>query len=194
MMQFVLASHNKKKLAELSTILSDAGVEVVSLPEGAPEPEENGATFAENARIKARAAFELTGLPAIADDSGLAVDALDGAPGVYSARYCPGTDKDRNAFLLQNMERVPDGERTAHFVCAICCILPDGQMIEVEGTCEGTILREPHGDAGFGYDPLFYVGQFGCTFGELPAEVKNTVSHRARALQKLREALGARSK
>ena len=193
MMQFVLASHNKKKLAELSTILSDAGIEVVSLPEGAPEPEENGATFADNARIKAQAAFELTGLPAIADDSGLAVDALNGAPGVYSARYCPGTDKDRNAFLLQNMERVPDGERTAHFVCAICCILPDGQMIEVEGTCEGTILRETHGDAGFGYDPLFYVEQFGCTFGELPAEVKNTVSHRACALQKLREALGALS-
>lgn len=188
-MRFVLASHNKKKLAELADILSGLGIEIMALPEGAPEPEENGATFAENARIKARAAFEYTGLPAIADDSGLAVDALGGAPGVYSARYCEGTDKDRNAFLLKNMENVPDGERSARFVCALCCVLDEDREIAVEGACEGTILREERGEGGFGYDPLFFVEQFGCTFGEVPAEAKHTISHRGRALRKLEEKL-----
>lgn len=188
-MQFVLASHNKKKLAELSEILSGLGIEITALPEGAPEPEENGATFAENARIKARAAFAYTGLPAIADDSGLAVDALGGAPGVFSARYCAGTDKDRNAFLLKNMENVPDGERSARFVCALCCVLDEEREIAVEGACEGTILREERGEGGFGYDPLFFVEQFGCTFGEVPGEAKHTISHRGRALRKLEEQL-----
>ena len=111
-MQFVLASHNKKKLAELSSIVSSLGIEIIPLPEGAPEPEENGKTFEENAIIKAKSAAEFTGLPALADDSGLCVDALDGAPGIYSARYCEGTDEDRNAFLLKNMqdkETVPAG-------------------------------------------------------------------------------------
>ena len=103
-MQFVLASHNKKKLAELSAIVSSLGIEIIPLPEGAPEPEENGKTFEENAIIKAKSAAEFTGLPALADDSGLCVDALDGAPGIYSARYCEGTDEDRNAFLLKNMQ------------------------------------------------------------------------------------------
>ena len=104
-MQFVLASHNKKKLAELSAIVSSLGIEIIPLPEGAPEPEENGKTFEENALIKAKSAAEFTGLPALADDSGLCVDALDGAPGIYSARYCGGTDEDRNAFLLKNMQK-----------------------------------------------------------------------------------------
>ena len=104
-MQFVLASHNKKKLAELSAIVSSLGIEIIPLPEGAPEPEENGKTFEENALIKAKSAAEFTGLPALADDSGLCVDALDGAPGIYSARYCEGTDEDRNAFLLKNMQK-----------------------------------------------------------------------------------------
>ena len=190
-MQFVLASHNKKKLVEMSDILSGLDIEIVPLPENAPEPEEDGATFAENARIKARAAFEFTGLPAIADDSGLAVDALGGAPGVYSARYCEGTDKDRNAFLLKNMEHVPDAERTGRFLCAICCVLDENREITVEGACEGIILREERGAGGFGYDPLFYVEQFGCTFGEVPAEEKHTISHRGRALRKLEEQLRA---
>ena len=188
-MQFVLASHNKKKLAEMSEILSGLGIEITALPEGAPEPEENGETFAENARIKARAAFEYTGLPAIADDSGLAVDALGGAPGVYSARYCEGTDKDRNAFLLKNMENVPDGERSARFVCALSCVLSEDREIAVEGACEGIVLREERGEGGFGYDPLFFVEQFGCTFGEVPSEEKHTISHRGRALRKLEEQL-----
>lgn len=188
-MQFVIASHNKKKITEMSDILSGLGIEIVALPEGAPEPEENGTTFAENACIKARAAFEFTGLPAIADDSGLAVDALGGAPGVFSARYCEGTDKDRNAFLLKNMENVPDGERTGRFVCAICCVLDKDREIVVEGACDGIILREERGEGGFGYDPLFFVEQFGCTFGEVPAESKHTISHRGRALRKLEQKL-----
>ncbi|MBS5145621.1 MAG: RdgB/HAM1 family non-canonical purine NTP pyrophosphatase [Butyricicoccus pullicaecorum] len=184
-MQFVLASHNKKKLEELSTILGGLGIEVIPLPEDAPEPEENGKTFEENARIKALAAHQHTGLPAIADDSGLAVDALSGAPGVYSARYCSGSDADRNLFLLKNMEHVDECERQARFVCTICCILPDGQEIVVRGECEGEILTEQHGTGGFGYDPLFYVREYDCTFAELPAEVKNRISHRAHALEKL---------
>lgn len=184
-MQFVLASHNQKKLKELSTILNGLGIEVIPLPEDAPEPEENGKTFEENARIKALAAHQYTGLPAIADDSGLAVDALSGAPGVYSARYCLGSDADRNLFLLKNMEHVDECERQARFVCAICCILADGQEIVVRGECEGEILTEQHGTGGFGYDPLFYVREYDCTFAELPAEVKNRISHRAHALEKL---------
>lgn len=188
-MRFVLASHNKKKLSELSVILSDLGIEVVPLPNDAPEPAEDGKTFEENARIKAKSAYEFTGLPAIADDSGLEVDALGGAPGVYSARYCPGSDQDRNQFLLKNMENVDECERQARFVCAICCILPDGQEINVRGECEGEILTELHGEGGFGYDPLFYVREYDCTFGELPQETKNRISHRGRALQKLAAAL-----
>ena len=119
-MQFVLASHNKKKLAELSAIVSSLGIEIIPLPEGAPEPEENGKTFEENALIKAKSAAEFTGLPALADDSGLCVDALDGAPGIYSARYCEGTDEDRNAFLLKNMQDKEN--RACRFVCAIACV------------------------------------------------------------------------
>ncbi len=184
-MQFVLASHNQKKLEELSAILGTLGIEVIPLPKDAPEPEENGQTFEENARIKALAAREFTGMPAIADDSGLAVDALSGEPGVRSARYCAGTDDDRNAFLLQNMECVDECERQARFVCAICCVLEDGQEIAVRGECEGEILTELHGTGGFGYDPLFYVREYDCTFGELPAAVKNRISHRAQALEKL---------
>ena len=126
-MKFVLASHNKGKLKEMAAILGELGIEVASLPEGAPEPEENGATFEENARIKAKAAADFTGLPAIADDSGLCVDALGGAPGIRSARYCEGTDADRNAFLLKNMEGKED--RACRFVCAIACVLADGETV-----------------------------------------------------------------
>lgn len=193
-MRFVLASHNKKKLDELSAILGGLGIEVVALPDDAPEPAEDGTTFEENARIKALAAHAHTGLPAIADDSGLEVDALGGAPGVYSARYCPGTDNDRNLFLLKNMEHIDECERQARFVCAICCVLPDGQEINVRGECEGEILTELHGTGGFGYDPLFYVREYDCTFGELSQRTKNQISHRGRALQKLANALSKRLK
>ena len=160
-MKFVLASHNKGKLKEMAAILGELGIEVASLPEGAPEPEENGATFEENARIKAKAAADFTGLPAIADDSGLCVDALGGAPGIRSARYCEGTD----------------------------AVLADGETVTVRGECEGELLHENHGVGGFGYDPLFYVPEYECTFGELAPEVKNRISHRARALGRLRDVL-----
>ena len=186
-MKFVLASHNKGKLKEMAAILGELGIEVASLPEGASEPEENGATFEENARIKAKAAADFTGLPAIADDSGLCVDALGGAPGIRSARYCEGTDADRNAFLLKNMEGKED--RACRFVCAIACVLADGETVTVRGECEGELLHENHGAGGFGYDPLFYVSEYECTFGELAPEVKNRISHRARALGRLRDVL-----
>ena len=186
-MRFVLASHNQKKLRELGDILGALGIEVVPLPEGASEPEENGQTFEENACIKARAAAALTGLPAVADDSGLCVDALDGAPGIYSARYCEGTDADRNAFLLTNM--ADQENRTCRFVCGIACVQPDGAEFTVRGECEGQLLQECQGTGGFGYDPLFYVPAYGCTFGELPQEVKNQISHRAQALKRLAERL-----
>lgn len=189
-MKFVIASHNQKKIAEMDAILGALGIEFTAQPDDAPEPEETGTVFEENALIKARAACAFTGLPAVADDSGLCVDALDGAPGVYSARYCAGDDKDRNAFLLKNMEAVPDGKRQARFVSAIACVFPNGDELVVRGECEGEILRAAHGAGGFGYDPLFFVKEFDCTFGELPQEIKNQVSHRARALQKMKETLG----
>lgn len=186
-MKFVLASHNQKKLLELRQILGGLGIEIIPLPENAPEPVEDGATFEENACIKARAAAKFTGLPALADDSGLCVDALDGAPGVYSARYCEGTDADRNALLLKNMEG--KDERACRFVCAIACAWPDGREFTVRGACEGEVLRACRGAGGFGYDPLFFVPAYGCTFGELPQDVKNRISHRAQALARLAERL-----
>ena len=189
-MQFVLASRNRKKIDELAAILGGLGIEVVPLPESAPEPEENGATFEENACIKAKSAAKHTGLPAIADDSGLCVDALGGAPGIYSARYCAGTDADRNALLLQNMAN--KDARACRFVCAVACVMSGGERFTVRGECEGELLRESRGEGGFGYDPLFFVPEYGCTFGELPQEVKNKISHRARALRALGEALESR--
>ena len=188
-MKFVLATHNPNKIREMGAILSQFSVEVVSPRDLGitVDVEETGTTFEENALIKAKSAAEFTGLPALADDSGLCVDALDGAPGIYSARYCEGTDEDRNAFLLKNMQDKEN--RACRFVCAIACVLADGETLTVRGECEGTLLRENHGAGGFGYDPLFYVEKYGCTFGELSAEVKNTISHRANALNKLKEAL-----
>ncbi len=186
-MKFVLASHNQKKLKELQQIIGELGMEIIPLPENAPEPEENGATFAENALIKAKSAAAFTGLPALADDSGLCVDALDGAPGIYSARYCEGSDADRNALLLRNMTGKTN--RSARFVCCIACVWPDGTSLTVDGACEGEIAESLSGAGGFGYDPLFYVPAYGCTFGELDGDVKNSISHRAKALQKLKESL-----
>lgn len=186
-MRFVLASHNKKKMTELAAILDELGIEIVPLPADAPEPVEDGASFEENALIKARAAASLTGLPAISDDSGLCVDALGGAPGIYSARYCAGDDHDRNTFLLQNM--AGRDNRSCRFVCAIACVLPNGDTLAVRGECEGELMCECHGEGGFGYDPLFYVPAYGCTFGELAPEIKNRISHRTRALQTFKQAL-----
>lgn len=190
-MKFVLASKNKKKIDEMKEILRGLPIELLSQPDSIGEIDETGETFEENAIIKAQTVMEATGLPAIADDSGLAVDALGGAPGVYSARYAGEgkTDHDRNELLLHNMSVVPEDRRQAKFVCCIACAFPDRQPIVVKGECHGRILFEEHGEGGFGYDPLFYVPECGCTFGELPSEEKNRLSHRAKALQQLKEIL-----
>ncbi len=188
-MRAVLASHNKKKMKEMREILAQLGVEVISQAEAGVdiEPEETGNTFEENARIKARAIMEATGLPAIADDSGLVVDALDGAPGVYSARYGgEGLDDDgRWKLLLKNMEGKED--RACRFVCVICCALPDGSEVMSRGTVEGQVALGPEGDGGFGYDPIFYLPDRGCTMACLPAEEKNAISHRGNALRAFQE-------
>ena len=188
-MRAVLASHNKKKMKEMREILAQLGVEVISQAEAGVdiEPEETGTTFEENARIKARAIMEATGLPAIADDSGLVVDALDGAPGVYSARYGGEglDDDDRWKLLLKNMEGKED--RACRFVCVICCALPDGAEVMSRGTVEGQVAFGPEGDGGCGYDPVFYLPERGCTMACLPAEEKNAISHRGNALRAFRE-------
>lgn len=197
-MKFIIATNNKKKLRELSVILGMLGVEAVSLAEAGVESdvEETGTTFEENSRLKAVAAMEKSGLPAIADDSGLEVDALGGEPGIYSARYggdlC-ADDKERYEYLLKNMENVPDGKRGARFVSVITCIFPDGREVVARGEIEGEILRAPVGEGGFGYDPIFFVPEENMTTAEMSAERKNEISHRARSLQimskKLKEIL-----
>ena len=187
-MDFVLASKNAHKLEEMSAILSQHGVRLRLQSELALDidVEENGTSFEENAMPKARAVMRASGLPAIADDSGLEVDFLDGAPGIYSARYggdrC-NNDAQRYEFLLENLRGVPEAERTARFVCVIAAVWPDGRNICVRGTCEGLILEQPCGEGGFGYDPGFYVPGEGCTFSEMPAARKNVISHRANALR-----------
>ena len=183
-MRFVLASHNKGKLAEMQKILGELGVEVVLQSDlGLDlEPEENGATFTENARIKAKAVMEASGLPAIADDSGLCVDALNGAPGVYSARY-GGLDSDpeRCRLLLSNMRGATN--RAAHFHTSIVCAFPNGDVLTAEGDCHGAIAFAPMGDGGFGYDPVFLVPSLRKTFAQLTPEEKNAISHRGNALR-----------
>ena len=185
-MKLVLASKNRHKLAEMQTILGSLGLEVILESEAGVdvEVEETGTTFEENALLKAKAVMEASHMAAIADDSGLVVDALDGAPGVYSTRYGhKNSDAERTALLLENMKDVPEKERTARFVSAIACALPDGRVVTARGTCEGTILFETRGDNGFGYDPVFYVPQLGKTFAEADGAEKNAISHRGNALQ-----------
>ena len=193
-MKFILASQNRHKLVEMQNILSAHGVEVVLQGDLGlhVEVEETGSSFAENAMLKAKAVMEASGLPAIADDSGVCVDALNGAPGIYSARYgAPAckTDADRNEKLLAALQGVPDEARTARFVCALCCALPDGRRIEAAGTCPGVITRALRGEAGFGYDPLFYIPSQGKTFAQLDAATKNALSHRGRAIQEFMKQL-----
>lgn len=185
-MKVVLASQNPHKLAEMQKILGTLGMEVLLERDvGANvEVEETGTTFAENSLLKAQAVFDATHLATVADDSGLMVDALGGAPGVYSARYGGRhTDAERIALLLENMKDVPDEQRTAQFVCAVTCLMPDGRKIAVQGVCPGVILRAPRGEGGFGYDPVFYLPELGKTFAELAGEEKNRISHRGRALR-----------
>ena len=193
-MKVVLASQNKHKLAEIQAILSRFNFELVLQSELGVriDVEESGASFEENSLLKARAVVEATGLPAIADDSGLCVDVLGGAPGIYSARYgAPDcvTDLDRLNLLLKTMRGVRSEERTAHFVCVITLLYPDGRKLVARGSCEGLIALEPGGEDGFGYDPVFYVPAMGCTFAQMGAERKNAISHRANALLRLERML-----
>lgn len=183
-MKLVLASKNKKKLVELDTILSQLGVQVCSEADAGVdvEVEETGTTFEENSLLKAKAVMEASGLPAVADDSGLCVDALNGAPGVYSARYGGEglDDTGRYRLLLENMRgQMP---RTAKFVSVITCCFPNGDVISARGECSGTIAFAPMGEDGFGYDPVFFVPSLKKTFAQMTAEEKNAISHRGKAL------------
>mgnify|MGYP002570653614 CR=1 FL=1 len=189
-MKVVLASKNPHKLVEISAILQPLQVELVLESElGVDiEVEETGQTFEENSFLKAHAVMQATGLPALADDSGIAVDALNGAPGVYSARYGDDPALDdwgRLLLLLKNTEHVPDGQRQAQFVSVITLVYPDGRVIQARGEAHGELLREAHGQGGFGYDPIFYYPPYQTTLANVSEEKKNAVSHRGRALAQL---------
>ena len=196
-MKVVLASKNRHKLVEIAAILEKLDIELVLQSELGIDidVEETGTTFEENSLLKARAVMEATGLPALADDSGIAVDALNGAPGVYSARYGFDDSLDdhgRMMLLLKNTEQVPDDQRQAQFVCVITMVTPDGKVIQARGEIHGELLRAPVGKNGFGYDPIFYYPPFGKSTAEMDPEEKNAVSHRGNALrvfyEKLKEA------
>lgn len=193
-MKIVVATKNAHKVKELSEMLALDGLSLVTLSDMGftGEIEENGSTFAENALIKARTAARLYGLPALADDSGLCVDALGGEPGIYSARYAStdgenASDAANVEKLLEKLKSIPSGERTARFVCAIALVTPDGSEKVVTGACEGVITSEVRGKGGFGYDPVFYYVPYCKTFGEATEEEKNKVSHRANAVRQIRE-------
>lgn len=194
-MDFILATNNMKKLSEMQRILSPLGINVVTakmLGAEIPEVEENGETFEENARTKAYSACRAMNMPAIADDSGICVDYLGGAPGVYSARFSGGhgNDEANNDLLLEKLNGVPEEKRTAYYVCAICCVFPNGEEITVRGECHGRIGFERDGNGGFGYDPLFIIN--GRSFGRYTAEEKDKISHRGKALRLLAKELEKR--
>lgn len=198
MKSFIIASNNAHKVIELDRILNPLGLTSLTAKQAGinlSEVEETGTTFAENARLKARAAYELCKMPAVADDSGLMVDALNGAPGVYSARYAGegASDADKINKLLSELKGVPEEKRTATFVSSICCILEDGTEIQVSGKCEGKIALEPKGEGGFGYDPVFIVAG-GKSYAELTDEEKDKISHRGNALRALKAELEKRLK
>lgn len=194
--QILFATGNEGKMREIRSILADTGAKILSMKEAgiSIDIEENGTTFEENALIKARAvSAALTGADSVvlADDSGLVIDALDGEPGIYSARYM-GEDTsydEKNTNLIERLEGVPDEKRTARFVCAIAAVMPDGREFTVQAAIEGRIGYEQKGEGGFGYDPIFYVPEFGKTTAEMTAEEKNRVSHRGKALEQMKEVL-----
>jgi len=194
----VIASGNVKKRAEIEQLLSGTPARILTLKDfpDCPEVEETGSTFAENARLKAVVVSIFTGRLTLADDSGLEVDALDGAPGIHSARFAStepkanASDEDNMRLLLKKLQDVPDEKRSARFVCAVALAKPAGGgqaeiLAETLGTVEGRIIHEPRGDSGFGYDPVFFVEQFGGTFAEVGPEKKHRISHRARALEQM---------
>ncbi len=199
MNKIVLASNNAKKVKELQSLLAPLGITIVTQGElGVPEAEEPHCTFVENALAKARHAAQLTGLPALADDSGLCVEALGGAPGVYSARYAgePKSDARNNEKLLTELASFPEpAQRRAHFVCVLVLVrsADDPQPLIAEGECPGEILTAPRGEGGFGYDPLFWLPEFGQAMAELSAEQKNKISHRGQAIARLVERLAPRA-
>lgn len=189
-MRIIFATNNQDKMKEIHAIMADFPIEILSLKEAGihADVEENGKTFEENAVIKAEAICKLTGCVTIADDSGLEIDALGGEPGIYSARYM-GEDTSyriKNANLIQRLDGVPDEERTARFVCAVAAAFPDAPTQTVRGTIEGRIGYEEAGENGFGYDPIFYLPEYGCTTAQMAPEDKNKISHRGRALEKIR--------
>ena len=180
-------------MREIRMILEDLGVPIISMKEAGifTTVEENGSSFEENAALKARAVMEQTGGIVLADDSGLEIDWLDGAPGIYSARFMgEETSYDiKNAALIEKLAGVPDEKRTARFVCAIACALPDGRILTSRGVMEGRIGYEIRGKNGFGYDPIFYLPEYGCTSAEISPEQKNELSHRGKALRSMKEKL-----
>ena len=187
-MKVILASQNQHKLVELSAILSQLGFEIALESEYGLDidVDETGTTFEENSLLKAEAVMKASGMPVLADDSGLMVDALNGAPGVYSARYGhKNSDAERIDYLLENLKDVPAERRTAKFVCVITCLWPDGRKIAARGECPGQILLAPQGQGGFGYDPVFYLPELQKTYAELRPEEKNAISHRGKALRAL---------
>ena len=189
---FLIATHNNKKKTELLRILSPLGIDVKTDEEiniTLTEPEETGETFYENALIKAKSGCEESGMPCVADDSGLMVDYLAGAPGVYSARFSGANadDEKNNNKLLKLLSDVPENERTARFVSVVCCVFPNGDIISARGECEGTIGFEKLGEGGFGYDPIFMVN--GKSFAEMSSEEKDKLSHRGKALKLLLDKL-----
>ena len=191
--KIVFATTNAGKIKEIKEILADFDVEVVSMKEMniAADIEENGATFEENSLIKARAVSKLTGLPALADDSGLEVDYLNGEPGIYSARYL-GRDTDydyKNNFIIDKLKEAKGEERSARFVCVISLVLPDGREFVKKGVMEGRIGYEIKGENGFGYDPIFFLPEYGKTSAEISAEEKNKISHRGKALSAMKEVI-----
>ena len=193
-MKVILASKNPHKLVEISAILGKLGIELVLQSELGIDidVEETGTTFEENSFLKAQAVMKASGMPALADDSGIAVDALNGEPGIYSARY--GFDESlddagRMYLLLKNTEHVPDDRRQAQFVCVITLVMPDGSTVQARGEVHGLLTRQPMGENGFGYDPIFYYPPAGMTTAQLPPEEKNKISHRAVALEKMYQML-----
>lgn len=193
MKRIIFATTNEGKMKEIKMILGDLNYEVVSLREAGIhiDIEENGSSFEENAKIKAKTIMEITHEIVLADDSGLEVDAMDRQPGIYSARFL-GEDTSydiKNNYILDQLKGLPDEQRTARFVCAIACAFPDGKIVTRQATIEGRIGYEIAGENGFGYDPIFYVPEYGCTTAQLTSDQKNMISHRAKALNQMKQEL-----